>query len=1852
MAAPLTPQSSPSFAASPADAWPQGSGLEALAEMALPGYLLGQRWYGGKDAGTPSAHLLDLLPFEVPEHPAALAVWQVEAGGRAPQRYVVPLALVPASDLPADSPAILAKAHPATGERVLVDAFASDHFVRALVRRILGDERGAVRLRAGRTGAAAFLVPGDDWAIRRGKAEQSNTSIVVGDGAILKIFRRLEEGIHPELEMGRYLTGPAKFEATPRLLGWAELAPPADRGGDPSTLCVLQGFVENRGDGWSFVLEGLGAGEDRLDWLATLGRRTAEMHRALARATDEKDFRPEPVSADDLDGWAEGARAMAQQALDALSWAGPGLTGKARELADRVDARRSELLEKLDRLLPAAADIAKTRHHGDFHLGQVLVTPDGDAVLVDFEGEPLRPLAARRAKHSPLRDVAGMLRSFSYAAAATARAGQGVGRAEEDRLTDWSGRASQAFLSAYLDSATGCPGCAENPRDTVRLVRFFMLEKALYEVLYELTNRPDWADIPLAGVLAILDEEGPVAPAAKLAAVPEPARRAHAMPFGAEVREDGRVRFRLWAPSHEAVRLEIDGEEVELEREEGGWHGLTTDRAKPGSRYRFVLPDGLKVPDPASRHQPEDIHGPSEVIDPRDFSWRDTAWKGRPWEEAVVYEMHVGAFTPEGTFRAAIDRLDHLVQLGVTAIEVMPVADFPGARNWGYDGVLLYAPDASYGRPEDFKAFVDAAHQRGLMVMLDVVYNHYGPEGNYLHAISPAFFTEKHHTPWGAAVNFDDTGSEIVREFVVHNALYWIEEFHLDGLRLDAVHAIMDSGPRHLLEELAERVRASTDRPVHLVLENEENQASRLERDGDNKPRQFSAQWNDDVHHVLHVGVTGESAGYYGDYHGQPEKLARALAEGFAFQGEVMPYRGHERGEPSGRLPPTAFVNFLQNHDQVGNRAFGDRITDTASPDAVRAAAATYLLAPQIPMIFMGEEWASAKPFPFFADFGPELSDAVREGRRKEFARFPEFQDPETRERIPDPTAEGTFLSAKLDWEALSEERHAHWLDWYRRVIEVRKAEIVPHLSQATSGGQWEVIGGRGVLVRWPLGTRTLTLALNLSAEAVEGFPAPSGRVLWTEGEPNLTGRFGPWSMRLTLEEGGGGGGGLEAEESRDPLTRLAEVVGIEASYSNAQGEDVRTPPETQSLLLAAMGIRAETPEQAAEAFAALERREWGRPLSPASVVRVDTPTVLVTLPAETWSVAWRVALEEGGERAGRAAFAELQLKGSREIDGRRLECRVLPLPEGLPWGYHRIEVDGGEGAFGARLIVTPGRCWLPDRLRDGGRLWGLAAQLYTVRSRNDWGIGDFGSLRDLVQMGGRLGAELISLNPLHALFPDNPEHASPYSPASRLLLNPLYIDVTGMPEFAGCPEAQELVSSRDFQRGLTAARAAKLVDYTAVSDLKMQALGALYHACRGSTDPARWQAFEAFRREGGEALERGCLFLALRQHFATQDPAKADWRRWPKPFQDPRSPAVAKFAKENRDRVDFLVWLQWAADDQLGRAAEASREAGMEIGLYRDLAVGADRAGAEVWAEPSAVVSGAQVGAPPDIFNPAGQNWGLPPLHPTALREQGYRSFIELLRANMRHAGALRIDHVMALQHLYWIPEGRPASEGAYVAYPMDDMVGILALESQRQRCLVVGEDLGTVPPGFREKMAEADVLSYRVVFFEQDMSKGDYAAPTDYPALALAMAGTHDLPTLRGWWNGTDIALKDRLGLLPGEGERQKQDRLRARDRVKLIQAMRAEGLLAEGEEKDVGALVRATHAFLARSAAGIALVQLDDVTGEDDPVNLPGTDREHPNWRRKLSRPLEDLARDRRLAELAELFGDERGGAGVVM
>jgi maltooligosyltrehalose trehalohydrolase len=607
----------------------------------------------------------------------------------------------------------------------------------------------------------------------------------------------------------------------------------------------------------------------------------------------------------------------------------------------------------------------------------------------------------------------------------------------------------------------------------------------------------------------------------------DPTRREYRMPFGTRLQDDGSTRFRLWAPAVRRVELWLDdlarGYPMTMNAE--GWAEIITGDAPVGSRYRFRIDDELLVPDPASRFQPDDVHGPSEVIDPRSHVWHDGRWTGIPAERLVFYELHVGTFTPAGTFAGIAEKLDHLASLGVTAIELMPVADFPGRWGWGYDGVLPFAPDSRYGRPEALKALVEACHERGLAVFLDVVYNHFGPEGNYLHHYAPVFFNPHRHTPWGDAINFDGAGSHVVRAFFIDNALYWLEEYHLDGLRLDSVHAMADTSASHVLTELAHAVAEGPgrDRAVHLVLENNANEARYLERRGPRGRRLY--QWNDDLHHALHVLLTGEGSGYYQDYHPPLAHLRRCLAEGFAYQGDYSGFQGRLRGESSGHLPPTAFIGFLQNHDQVGNRAFGERITTLASADAVRAATAVLLLAPSLPLLFMGQEWAAREPFLFFSDLGPDLGPRVSEGRKREFARFPAFARPDACS-IPDPQAPESRERSALDWSWAGDALHQEWVAFHRGLLRLREREIAPLTAGETVPEvDSRLLGETSLEIVWSFSRpRALRLVANLGAQAVmhEGPDGSWGRRLYALGLPaSRWAALPPWSVGWFLSETG-----------------------------------------------------------------------------------------------------------------------------------------------------------------------------------------------------------------------------------------------------------------------------------------------------------------------------------------------------------------------------------------------------------------------------------------------------------------------------------------------------------------------------------------------------------------------------------------------------------------------------------------------------------------------------------------------------------------------------------------------------------
>ncbi len=728
-------------------------------------------------------------------------------------------------------------------------------------------------------------------------------------------------------------------------------------------------------------------------------------------------------------------------------------------------------------------------------------------------------------------------------------------------------------------------------------------------------------------------------------------------------------------------------------------------------------------------------------------------------------------------------------------------------------------------------------------------------------------------------------------------------------------------------------------------------------------------------------------------------------------------------------------------------------------------------------------------------------------------------------------------------------------------------------------------------------------------------------------------------------------------------LERLAALCGIETDYHDIWGKRHLTSDRTRRMLLAAMGIATDAdPARLAED---IENRDWRRLLPPVRVIRLTDATLAIEISVPAgWAqepFSWTLNLEQGARHGGQFRPRDLEAIGERSIGGATFLRFRLPLPAIGETGYHHLELErpGQDAAQPARmtLIIVPADCYRPEALRNGGRVWGPAVQLYGVRSRRNWGIGDFGDVAALLDLAAESGAGIIGLNPLHALYPDNPAHCSPYSPSSRLFLNVLYIDVEAVADVAESKATRDLIASPRFQARLRRLRAAELVEYAEVGAAKLDALRLAWRHFRErhlAHNSERAHAFRQYCADQGKALRTHALFEALQAHFRKQDAAVWGWPAWPEAYRDPAAAEVAEFAVAHAVEVDFYRYLQWLAEQQLAAAGARSWSLGLGVGLYQDLALGVDPGGAEVWANQDVYAVGAHAGAPPDDFNLTGQDWGLPPFNPWHLRERAYAPFVATLRATMRHCGALRIDHVMGLMRLYWVPAGAAPSEGAYVDYPLDDLLGILALESQRSRCLVIGEDLGTVPDALRPRLAELGVLSYRPFFFGRS-EEGTFKPPQDYPRQALVAVSTHDLPTLCGFWKGLDLDTRAALDLFPTEAMKESSVAGRSQDQARLLMALQRENLLPEGvgihpvSVPDITPeLSIAVHRFLARTPSQVMVVQQEDVFGVAEQTNLPGSHDGHPNWRRRLPVPLEDWCEEPRQLAIAEAMRQERGSA----
>lgn len=731
----------------------------------------------------------------------------------------------------------------------------------------------------------------------------------------------------------------------------------------------------------------------------------------------------------------------------------------------------------------------------------------------------------------------------------------------------------------------------------------------------------------------------------------------------------------------------------------------------------------------------------------------------------------------------------------------------------------------------------------------------------------------------------------------------------------------------------------------------------------------------------------------------------------------------------------------------------------------------------------------------------------------------------------------------------------------------------------------------------------------------------------------------------------------------RPDLDRLAESCGILLRWRDIWGEAHAVSDDTKRALLVAMGVSARDESASRAALRSRARREW-RMLPAVLVARESDETIEVPLglpeARSQEPLDWVLELEGGGRAEGRFVPSALPIVERREIDGKRLLRFALALQPPRRLGYHRLSIGLASGR-GRRtrmsLIVAPDACYVPASVEETSRVWGLAVQLYSLRSSRNWGVGDFTDLLRLTDAAARMGAGILGINPLHALFPANPDHASPYAPSSRNFLNPIYLDIEAIPEFAECEEARTTVHAPAFQETLAALRESERVEYAEVSRAKRIVLEMLYrhfrtrHLARRS---ARGRAFRSYRAARGAMLRAFGLFEALQEHVHRSDPAASGWQGWPEAYRRPGSPEVAAFAKAHRERIEFFQYAQWLCDEQLESVGRRARERRLKVGLYLDLAVGVDAGGFDAWWRRSTHALGARLGAPPDDFNLKGQDWGLPPWIPDRLRGQAYAPFVECLRANMRHARALRLDHVMGLMRAFWLPPGRRATDGAYVRYPFRDLLGILALESRRNGCMVIGEDLGTVPDEVRNALRPMRVLAYRLFYFMKDEG-GAFVPPATYPEQALVAVTTHDLPTLAGFWQGRDIAVRTRLDLYPNDGIREKQIVSREEDRRRLLLALNREGLLPDGTGVDPAAcpvmsteLAVAVHRYLARTPSRIFVLQMEDAFGQVEQANLPGTVDEHPNWRRKLSVRLEAMERHERMAAIVRVARLERGAS----
>ena len=1233
------------------------------------------------------------------------------------------------------------------------------------------------------------------------------------------------------------------------------------------------------------------------------------------------------------------------------------------------------------------------------------------------------------------------------------------------------------------------------------------------------------------------------------------------------------------------------------------------------------------------------------------------------WSDTVIYELHVRGYTmtrPEvpaairGTCAGLAHpaAVAHLARLGVTTVELMPLAAWVDERHlgplglanyWGYNPVALMAPDPRLapGGMAELAACVAALHEAGIEVLLDVVLNHTGEGDEYgptlsLRGLDNATYYRT--LPGDGARYANDAGCgntlALDRPAVLRLAMDALRHFaraaNVDGFRFDLATTLARRAGG--FDAAAPFLQAVAQDPVlrdlKLVAEPWDIGP------GGHRLGAFPAnwgEWNDRYRDGVRgywrgKGVTtgalatrlSGSADIFAGRSRPPSRSVNFVCahDGFTLADLLAYERKHNEANGEGNRDGTD-ANVSWNHGVEGPSEDA-RVVEARRRDA-RGLLATLFVSRGTPMLAMGDElgrtqrgnnnayaqdnalawvdWAGADPD--LAGFVAHLA-ALRRGHRalrddRWLAGEPQDESgiPDIEWRHPDGRA-----MARRDWEHPQE----------RALVAALHAP-----AEAAQAADRVVIalnaGPDAHPVRWPDARDGWRWRAAVDTSLPGGVPVAS-----VAGAPAS---LGARSVVVLVEEPG-----TAPRTGIEPavLERLAHAAGIAPTWRDVDGNEHAVGDDTRRALLAAMGLEADSTAQAREFLATLAAARECRRLPRALVLREDEPVriAIATDRARSERGVLRIVAEGGDVR--RVPFDLAQCAGDRiaAADGRTVERRWVDAAH-LPVGAYAVSVEDEPGT--CPLLLAPRRCFLPAVLREGRRRFGLAAHLYALRRPGDQGIGDFTTLAQAAESTARAGGSLVGINPLHALFADQRERASPYHPSDRRFLDALYIDVAAVPDFAASEAAR-----RALQHPARLARlaAGPAVDYTGAWELKRPALEACFEAFarRPAGDPLV-DEFRRFAALGGERLRRFAAFEAL----AGARPG-VPWQRWPGDLRRPDDPGVARFVARNARAVDFATYLQWLADRQLGQAAQSARASGLGIGFYRDLAVGAAPDGAEAWATQAMLARGVSIGAPPDPFCAEGQVWNLPPPLPDALAAGGYEASRALVAANARHAGALRIDHVMGLSRLFWIPDGATAAEGAYVRYPFRDLLGALALESARARCLIVGEDLGTVPEGFREALEAADILSYRVLWFERDAA--GFREPRHYPAKAAACASTHDLPTFRGWWNGADLDERRALGLADDARTAAARD-ARDAERHLLARALQDAGAATtptDGSEATDAAVAQALHRFLGATPCALALIQADDLAAETEALNVPGTDRERPNWRRRLGVDATDI------------------------